>query len=141
MLGRLLRFAAVGVLNTGIYYGCYLALHAAVPYVLAHVLATAIAMVCSYFLNCYVTFNRAPSWRTFLLFPLSNLANVVVTTAGLPVAVDVLGLDERIAPLPVAVLAIPITYLVTATVMSDGDQRARSGSNGAPTFRSAASAS
>ena len=119
-LGRLLRFGAVGVINTGIYYGCYLLLRTAIPYVVAHLCASAVAMVCSYFLNCLITFRTPPRWRTFLLFPLSNAANVLVTTAGLPVAVQWFNLDERIAPLPVALTAIPITYVVAHTVMVGG---------------------
>jgi putative flippase GtrA len=116
--GRLLRFGAVGVLNTGSYYACYLVLRLAIPYVVAHLCATAVSMVGSYFLNCYFTFRTRPRWRTFLLFPLSNVANVVVTTLGLPVAVQWFGLDERIAPLPVALTAIPVTYVVAHVVMT-----------------------
>jgi putative flippase GtrA len=116
-LGRLVRFGAVGVVNTGIYYGFYLLLRLVLPYLVAHLCATGIAMVFSYFLNCYVTFRTPPRWRTFLLFPLSNAANILVTTAGLPVAVQWFHLDERIAPLPVALTAIPITYVIAHAVM------------------------
>ena len=45
------------------------------------------------------------SWRSFLMFPLSNATSFVVMTAGLPLAVSWLGLDERWAPLPVALVA------------------------------------
>jgi ABC-type spermidine/putrescine transport system permease subunit II len=73
--------------------------------------------VVSYFLNCYVTFRRPPQWRTFLLFPLSNVANFVITTVGLRVAVAAFDLDQRIAPLVVALIAIPITYVVAHHIM------------------------
>ncbi|MDP9219936.1 MAG: GtrA family protein [Actinomycetota bacterium] len=116
-LARLLRFGFVGVLNTGIYYTCYLLLRLSVQYLVAHVCATAIAMVCSYFLNCYITFRIRPHWKTFVLFPLSNAFNFVITTVGLNVSVQWLGVDERIAPLPMAVLAIPLTYLATHYLM------------------------
>ena len=116
-LGRLLRFGSVGVVNTAIYFSLYLLLHRSAPYLVAHLSATAIAMVCSYFLNCFLTFKVRPQWRTFLLFPLSNVANVVVTTLGLPIAIGACGLDERIAPLPVALVAIPVTYAVVELVM------------------------
>lgn len=114
--GRFVRFGVVGVLNTGIYYACYLVLRLVIPYLAAHVCAFVIAMVCSYFLNCYITFRTRPTWRAFALFPLSTAANFVITTVGLPVMVQVFGLDERIAPLPVAMIAIPITYVVTHLV-------------------------
>jgi putative flippase GtrA len=116
-LGRLVRFGIVGVINTGVYYGLYLLFHTQVPYLVAHVCAFVLAMIGSYFLNCYVTFKTPPRWRTFLLFPLSNLANFVITTVGLKVAVSWLHVDSRIAPLPVALVAIPITYLVAHNIM------------------------
>jgi putative flippase GtrA len=115
---RLLRFALVGVANTGVYFAWYLVLGTALPYMYAHLCATFLAMVSSYFLNCYVTFRRPPSFRTFLLFPLSNVANVLITTAGLPIAVHLCGLPESVAPLPVALAAIPLTYLVARAVMA-----------------------
>lgn len=116
-LGRLFRFGVVGVINTGIYFGCYLILRQSIPYLLAHVIATGIAMVCSYFLNCYITFRIRPHWKTFVLFPLSNAFNFVITTVGLNVSVQWLHIDERIAPLPIAILAIPITYIATHYLM------------------------
>jgi putative flippase GtrA len=131
-LGRLLRFAAVGVANTGVYYLGYLLLHLVMPYLVAHVVATAVAMVFSYFVNCRFTFRVRPSWRTFALFPLSNAANVGMTTALLPVAVEWVGLDERIAPLVVGVLAIPVTYLVAHFVMMSPERAFRAADDGGP---------
>ena len=114
---RLIRFGLVGVVNTGTYYAIYLLLRTQIPYLVAHVCAFVLAMIGSYFLNCYVTFHIKPTWRTFLMFPLSNVANFVITTVGLNLAVAWFGLDERIAPLPVALVAIPITYVVAHHVM------------------------
>lgn len=107
-------FVVVGVVNTALYYACYLTLHGlGVQYLVAHVSATLAAMLCSYFLNCFLTFQIRPSWKTFVLFPLSNLANFVITTVGMRVLVGSTSIDERLAPLPVALVAIPITYVVT----------------------------
>lgn len=116
-LRRAFWFGVVGVINTGVYYSCYLLLHLVVPYLLAHVLATLVAMICSYFLNCRITFKTPPRWRTFLLFPLSNLANFIITTVGMRIAVEWASADERWAPLPVSLVAIPITYVVTHYIM------------------------
>lgn len=116
-LARLIRFGLVGIVNTAVYYGCYLALRLEIPYLAAHVTAFTIAMIGSYFLNCYITFKIDPTWRTFLLFPLSNLANFVITTVGLRIAVGTMGMDQRLAPIPVAIIAIPITYVVAHYIM------------------------
>jgi putative flippase GtrA len=116
-LHRALRFALVGTVNTAVYYGCYLLLHTFLSYLFAHVCAFIIAMIGSYFLNCFFTFRVSPTWKTFVLFPLSNAANFLITTVGLKIAVAWLHVDERVAPLPVALIAIPITYVVAHYIM------------------------
>lgn len=119
-LGRIVRFGIVGVINTATYFGLYLLLRLHLPYLMAHVVAFLLATIGSYFLNCRFTFKVKPSWGSFLLFPLSNLSNFVITTAGLYLLVDRLGLDERWAALPAAVVAIPITFLVAQFVLTGG---------------------
>ena len=110
-------FVVVGGVNTAVYYGCYLVLALLLPYLVAHVVATALAMCGSYLLHCRFTFRVPPRWRTFAVFPLSNLVSFVTTTVGLRLAVGELGAGERAAPLLVAVVAIPFTYVATHYVM------------------------
>ena len=117
LLSRIVRFGLVGAVNTGVYYGLYRALWLISPYLVAHVVAFLGAMVVSYFLNCRFTFRIRPSWRTFLLFPLSNATNFCVQTLGLYLLVDLLGMSERYAPLPAAAVAIPVTFIVAQAVM------------------------
>jgi len=123
ILGRIVRFGVVGVINTGTYYALYLLLQTVLPYLVAHVCAFALAMVGSYFLNCYFTFRTRPSWRSFLLFPFSNAANFVITTLGLYVFVQHLGMDERVAAIPAAAIAIPITFLVAQLTLTGGNRQ------------------
>lgn len=126
-LARIVRFALVGVVNTGIYYGCYLVLVSQIPYLLAHVCSFVVAMICSYFMNCYITFKTPPRWRTFLLFPLSNLTNFVLTTVGMGIAVGHFHANRRLAPLEVAIVAIPITYLAAHYIMLGRPHASRAG--------------
>ncbi len=123
MVGRVIRFGIVGVLNTATYYGLYLLLHIVLPYLAAHAFAFAVAMVGSYFLNCYFTFKTTPSWKSFVLFPLSNLANFVISTVGLYVLVQHVGMDERIAALPAAAIAIPVTFLIAQFTLTGGREK------------------
>jgi putative flippase GtrA len=106
------RFGVVGVLNTATYYLLYLGFHRFLPYLAAHCLAFVIAMVGSYFLNCYFTFRVRPTWRKFLLFPLSNAANFAITSVGLYVLVGWLHANQTWAPLVAAAVAIPITFVL-----------------------------
>ncbi|MEU8522121.1 GtrA family protein [Streptomyces sp. NBC_01216] len=114
---QVVRFALVGVVNTATYYGLYLILTLWLPYLAAHVLAFAFSMVGSFFLTSYFTYRTRPTWRKFLLFPLTNAANFVITTVGVYLLVDVAGLDSRPAPLIAAAAAIPVTFLLSRTIM------------------------
>ena len=116
-IARIVRFGLVGVVNTGVYYGCYLLFRLALPVMAAHVLAFAVAMVGSYFLSCYFTFRTKPTWRKFLLFPLSNATNFVISTVGLYLLVHWFDVDSRIAPLLAAAAAIPFTFVVAQFVL------------------------
>ncbi|MEU2354142.1 GtrA family protein [Streptomyces misionensis] len=117
---QIVTFAVVGVLNTAVYYGLYLLFLAWLPYLAAHVLAFALSMVGSFFLNARFTYRIRPTWRKFLLFPLTNAANFVITTAGVYVIVDVLHAGSRFAPLLASAAAIPITFVVSRWIMLPG---------------------
>ncbi|MFJ4873673.1 GtrA family protein [Streptomyces sp. NPDC088745] len=122
---QIARFALVGGVNTGTFYGCYLALHAWLPYYPAYVLAFGVSMVGSFFLNTYFTYRTRPTWRKFLLFPLTNLTNFVVTSVGVFVLVEWCGVGERIAPLLAAAAAIPVTYVLSRRILlTEGDPAA-----------------
>ncbi|MCC9707727.1 GtrA family protein [Streptomyces sp. MNU76] len=115
-----MAFALVGVVNTGVYYGLYLLFLNALPYLAAHVLAFTLSMTSSFFLNARFTYRTRPTWRKFLLFPLTYATNFLLTTAGVYVIVDVLHAGNRFAPLLASGAAIPVTFLVSRTIMLRG---------------------
>lgn len=117
MSRQLFTFAVIGVVNTGTYYGPYLLFLTRFPYLVAHLLATALSLTGSFFLNARFTYRTRPTWRKFLLFPLTNAANFLVTTAGVYVLVDLLHLDSRYAPLLASLAAIPVTFVVSRRIM------------------------
>ncbi|MFI1866605.1 MULTISPECIES: GtrA family protein [Streptomyces] len=114
---QMVRFALVGAVNTGVYYGLYLLLLQRLPYVAAHIGAFVLSMIGSFFLTSYFTYRTRPTWRKFLLFPLTNAANLAVTTAGVYLLVGVFDLNSRYAPLIAAAAAIPVTFVVSRAVM------------------------
>ena len=125
--GQILIFALVGVVNTMTYYGLYLLLLMWLPYLAAHILAFILSMIGSFFLNARFTYRTRPTWRKFLLIPLTNATNFVITTAGVYVIVDVLHAGNRFAPLIASAAAIPVTFVVSRTIMlrpaRPGDRR------------------
>lgn len=116
-LRQIIRFAAVGVVNTGTFYGLYLAFHPLMPYFAAFSLAYLLSMVGSFFMNTYFTYRTRPTWKKFLLFPLTNVTNYVVTSVGVYVLVEQLRMNSTFAPLAASMLAIPFTYLISRRIL------------------------
>ncbi|MGW2746376.1 GtrA family protein [Streptomyces sp. NPDC001450] len=117
MKRQIVTFAVVGVINTAAYYCLYLLFLMRLPYLAAHILAFLLSMIGSFFLNARFTYRTRPTWRKFLLFPLTNATNFLITTAGVYVIVDVLHAGSRFAPLLASAAAIPVTFVVSRWVM------------------------
>ncbi|WP_251065990.1 GtrA family protein [Streptomyces sp. ISL-36] len=124
--GQIIRFGLVGGVNTATFYGCYLLLHPWMPYFAAYSLAFLLSMVGSFLLNTYFTYRTRPTWKKFALFPLTNVTNYLVQSAGLYALVTWAGTDDRIAPLVAAVVAIPFTYLLSRRILTSGGAKASS---------------
>lgn len=124
--GQIITFAVVGVINTMTYYGLYLLFLLRLPYLAAHILSFSLSMTGSFFLNARFTYRTRPTLRKFLLFPLTNATNFVITTVGVYVIVDVLRAGNRFAPLLASAAAIPVTFVVSRMIMLRGaDQPAK----------------
>lgn len=82
-------FAAVGVVNTVIDFAVFWTAVTVLlwPLVPANVLAWAVAVTCSYVMNCYITFGpesgRILRWRDYFTFAASGVAGMVASTAAL----------------------------------------------------------
>ena len=96
-------FALVGVVNTVVDYGVFLACYylLKLPLLAAQVLAWVVAVSGSYVLNCYITFaaesGRQLRWRAYGAFVASGIAGFIANTA-------VLLLARLWVPIPVAKL-------------------------------------
>jgi putative flippase GtrA len=119
--GPLMRFALVGVLNTGVYYVAYLLLVRVAPYLAAHVVAWFVAITFSFLMNCRFTYHVRPTWKRYLLFPVSNLPNIVFTSVGVVGLIELLHVNVRLAPLIAGICAIPFSYLLGSHLMRDRD--------------------
>lgn len=108
----------MGGINTVVYYTLFLLLNTVVPYLAAHLFAIFIAMVGSFFLNCHWTFQTRSTWRKFVLFPLTNATNYVLTTLGVIMLIEWFRVDERVAPLVAALAAIPVTFALSRRVLT-----------------------
>lgn len=121
-LPQLFRFCLTGVANTAVYYVAYRLMLLAMPYVVAHLGAWAVSVVFSFYVNCLFTFKVRPTLKRLLAFPASSLANLVFTTLGSIVLVSFLGADERYATVIMGILAIPVTFALTAFILRPDHQ-------------------
>ena len=110
LVAGLMRYGLVGLANAATYYGTYLLVHPHAGYLVAHAVGLGTAMVVSFLLNCRFTFRVRPTWTRLLLYPASQVVNVLATTIGV-VALVHAGVDERVAPLLAAALALPASFL------------------------------
>lgn len=113
---QFVRFAAVGVANTAVYYLAYRFSLMFLPYLVAHVLAWAVATVFSFYFNAYFTFRTRPTVRKLLAFPLSSLVNLVISTAVSFLLVSVWGASATWGTLVGGLAAVPFTFLVVRLI-------------------------
>ncbi|MES2317820.1 MAG: GtrA family protein [Pseudomonadota bacterium] len=117
MRARWLRFVLGGVLNTGWSYALYLALRPALGYQRAWLVAYAAGIVFAYWFNASRVFRVALSWRALLQYPLVYLVQYAASALLLHLLVERWGAASAWAPLPVAVLMLPLTFAMSRLLL------------------------
>ncbi|MEW1628444.1 glycosyltransferase [Streptomyces sp. NPDC089173] len=116
-------FVLIGCVNTAVYLAVYASLNRWIPYLAAHVLGYTVSIVCSFLLNSYVTCRTRPTWRAFVRYPVSSLANLVASGALLYGAVTVLGMDKNLAALAAGIVVTPLSFLLARWAIMSGRRR------------------
>jgi putative flippase GtrA len=105
------RFAAVGVIATGIHYGIYLLLKGIIPLNAAYTAGYVISFCFNFVLTNFFTFKTQPNMRRGLGFIASHAVNY-----GLHIVLFnlflYLSVPENYAPIPVYMIAIPVNFLL-----------------------------
>ncbi len=99
---------------------------------MAHVLGYAVSIVCSFLLNSYVTCRTKPTWRGFVRYPVSSLANLVASGALLYGAVTGLGMDKNLAALAAGVIVTPVSFLLARWAIMSGRRDQAAAAKGTP---------
>ncbi len=113
------RFILTGGLNTFDYYLVYLILFQTIGlnYLTAHITAFLTSAFISFFVTTKYTFNETISLKKFIMFPLTFLPNLLISTFFTIFLVNFNILSETYASLLAMFLAIPITFLVSKKII------------------------
>jgi putative flippase GtrA len=122
-LWRWVRFVVGGLLNTGVAYVCYLGLNPFLDYQLAFLIAYVGGVAFSYFFNSKVVFRARMSWGGFMTYPLVYLIQYAVSALALGFFVEKIGIPEVAAPIIVAVMTLPLTYILSKAVILQRQSR------------------
>ncbi|WP_241668703.1 MULTISPECIES: GtrA family protein [unclassified Pseudomonas] len=116
-LRRWVSFLIGGCLNTLLTYGIYLLLNMYLSYQKSYVIAYVSGIVFSYLFNAQVVFNVKKSWKGLMAYPLVYLLQYALGALLLSLMVEKLGIPEELAPLLIIVLLLPVTYLLSKTIL------------------------
>ncbi|WP_353190152.1 GtrA family protein [Pandoraea pnomenusa] len=112
-----IRFLIVGVANTAFFYATYAMCLAFIQYKLAYTVSFALSVVFSYWLNSHFVFRVKLSLSGLLRFPLVYLVQYLGGIALMYLLVDWLHLSAYLAPIIVVGLTIPVTFLLSRTLL------------------------
>jgi putative flippase GtrA len=111
------RFVVAGALNTVATWALYLALLPFLDYVASYSVAYVAGIGLGYVLNARLVFRTPLSRRGLMRMPLVYLAQYLLGTTMLWVAVSHLGIDRR-AALPISIAAsVPVTFLLSRALL------------------------
>jgi putative flippase GtrA len=116
-VGEALRYLIGGVLNVAVGYGSYLILLHWLRYEAAYAIAYVVGIIVSYAFSTIYVFRQPMRWRSALRFPLVYLLQFLLGLALLEVLIEVVHMPQRLAPLAIAVLTIPATFLASRIII------------------------
>jgi putative flippase GtrA len=110
-------FLAGGFFNTLLTYAIYLLLNMYVSYQKSYVIAYITGIIFSYLFNAQVVFNVKKSWKGLMAYPLVYVFQYILAALMLSIMVEKLGIPKEIAPLLIVALLLPVTYLLSKTIL------------------------
>lgn len=110
------RFIISGGLNTVVTYGIYLVLLQQMSYQVSYTIAYVFGILLSYVLSRVFVFQSHKGLKSVLLFPLVYLVQYGAGILILWFCIDMMGINQKIAPLIVIAITIPITFLLSRFV-------------------------
>ena len=117
---RFLRFVIIGGLNTLITYLLYLIFLGLVDYRVAFTISFIFGVFIAYFLNSLIVFKVTFSWKKLLQYPIIYLVQYSLALILLNLEVELMSIDQVIAPLINVALLLPVTFLLNRYILQSG---------------------
>jgi putative flippase GtrA len=111
------RFLLGGIVNAALSYSVYLVLNLFLGYQWAYLAAYACGMVFSYCFNAAFVFEARLSWRGLFSYPAVYLIQYGASALLLGWLVESGVCSEAIAPLPIVILTLPLTFIMSKVVI------------------------
>jgi len=118
------RYIFIGAVNTLISYTIYFILLMFFPYAISFSIAFFLGIITSYYLNTKIVFKCNVSLRKFLSFPLVYVVQYLFNMFFLYLFVEKMHLSEKFAPIFGIVVAIPITFLLSKSILKNKEDEA-----------------
>lgn len=118
--GSFLRFLIVGGLNTLITYLVYLVFLGIADYRVAFTISFTFGIFIAYFLNSLVVFKVTFCWKKLLQYPIIYLVQYLLALVLLNLEVELMSIDQVIAPLINVVLLLPVTFVLNRYILQSG---------------------
>lgn len=109
------RFAIVGLIATGIHYGIYYLLNLFLNVNVAYTIGYVVSWFANLYMTAHFTFKSTLSFKKGVGFAFSHLVNYLLHMLFLNLFLAI-GVSEKIAPLFVFALVIPINFLLVRFV-------------------------
>lgn len=111
------RFLVGSALNTGLTYLLYLGLLWVVTYPWAYSVSYIAGIFLSFVVNSLYVFRRPLRWRRLLPYPLVYATQYGVGLAITFAGVELFGVDEKLVPIAVIAVTVPISFLLTRWIL------------------------
>jgi len=116
-LREMILFGIVGATAMAIHYGIYYVLLPVLPVNVSFSLGYFISFLYNFTMTSYFTFRVKPSVGRFFRFAASHGTNYLLQILLLNFFIHVAGLNEKIAPVPVYAISVPVNYMLVRLAM------------------------
>jgi putative flippase GtrA len=120
---QLARFLVVGAVNSGLTYIAYLVLLRWVSYRVAYSLSYVAGIFFSFVLNSLFVFRVPLRWGRLLPYPSVYLVQYLLGLCVVYVGVELLRWDERLMPIAVLVVTVPVSFVLTRWVLGERERK------------------